>query len=395
MLVGDKPNRPPASPFGRLGLCARAIWAAEYFARAGERSTIALEAELARWTPKGERLLIAMRKEVMGMMKPTTKKILLGAPAVALSAALACTMVACGGGGGEQGESGGDAAASKSAYESQKIEVEGFTVESLADGTYYRGEFYGQDGFWLRVRITNTSDKPLDRFSFTTNAAPGNLEPGDSIFNTFTAYVEEIETPPAELCKDAQTEGNPTIAPGESVEWVYFWVVDNNYYGPITVEFENDVSGGTNPSVMHFDTTGCETDEYKAVKEKADEIKALGGVDFETYSAKAADGWTLTEMDEKHSEAEFSLDGTDDAHVDVYTASKDPMGEAKLAQNNMGGGEIDEVEINGVTWTRFVASHGATYLYAEASNGTTVSVYANSNLTWEDALPMFEMVTLK
>lgn len=293
------------------------------------------------------------------------------------------------------GRIGGDAAASTSAYESQKIEVEGFTVESLADGTYYRGEFYGQDGFWLRVRITNTSDKPLDRFSFTTNAAPGNLEPGDSIFNTFTAYVEEIETPPAELCKDAQTEGNPTIAPGESVEWVYFWVVDNNYYGPITVEFENDVSGGTNPSVMHFDTTGCETDEYKAVKEKADEIKALGGVDFETYSAKAADGWTLTEMDEKHSNAEFSLDAVDDGHVDVYTASKDPMSEAKLAQNNMGGGEIDEVEINGVTWTRFIASHGATYLYAEASNGTTVSIYANSNLTWEDALPMFEMVTLK
>ena len=135
------------------------------------------------------------------MMKPMTKKILLGAPAVALSAALACTMVACGGGGGEQGESGGDAAASKSAYESQKIEVEGFTVESLADGTYYRGEFYGQDGFWLRVRITNTSDKPLDRFSFTTNAAPGNLEPGDSVFNTFTAYAEEIETPPAGFAK--------------------------------------------------------------------------------------------------------------------------------------------------------------------------------------------------
>ena len=57
------------------------------------------------------------------------------------------------------------------------------------------------------------------------------------------------------------------------------------------------------------------------------------------------------------------------------------MSEAKLAQNNMGGGEIDEVEINGVTWTRFVATHGATYLYAEASNGTTVSIYANSNLT--------------
>lgn len=37
-----------ASPFSRLGLCALTIWAAEYFARAGERSTIALKAELAR-----------------------------------------------------------------------------------------------------------------------------------------------------------------------------------------------------------------------------------------------------------------------------------------------------------------------------------------------------------
>lgn len=46
----DKPSiqKITASPFGRLGLCALTIWAAEYFARAGERSTIALKAELAR-----------------------------------------------------------------------------------------------------------------------------------------------------------------------------------------------------------------------------------------------------------------------------------------------------------------------------------------------------------
>lgn len=37
-----------ASSFSRLGLCALTIWAAEYFARAGERSTIALKAELAQ-----------------------------------------------------------------------------------------------------------------------------------------------------------------------------------------------------------------------------------------------------------------------------------------------------------------------------------------------------------
>lgn len=36
-----------ASSFSRLGLCALTIWAAEYFARAGERSTIVLKAELA------------------------------------------------------------------------------------------------------------------------------------------------------------------------------------------------------------------------------------------------------------------------------------------------------------------------------------------------------------
>lgn len=103
----DKPApKNTASSFSRLGPCALTIWAAEHFARAGERSTIVLKAELARWMPKGERLLIVMRKEVMGMMKPMTKKILLSAPAVALSAALACTMVACGGGGGEQGDDG-------------------------------------------------------------------------------------------------------------------------------------------------------------------------------------------------------------------------------------------------------------------------------------------------
>ncbi len=37
-----------ASSFSRLGPCALTIWAAEHFARAGERSTIVLKAELAR-----------------------------------------------------------------------------------------------------------------------------------------------------------------------------------------------------------------------------------------------------------------------------------------------------------------------------------------------------------
>lgn len=71
------------------------------------------------------------------MMKPITKKVLFGLPAVVLTAALACTMVGCGGGStdGTQGESGGEAPAEHKAYESQKVEVMGFMIESLADGT--------------------------------------------------------------------------------------------------------------------------------------------------------------------------------------------------------------------------------------------------------------------
>ena len=71
------------------------------------------------------------------MMKPVVKKVMMGVPAVALSAALACTMAGCGGTEGGQGGSGDGTAATQAAYQSQSIDVEGFTVESLADGTYY------------------------------------------------------------------------------------------------------------------------------------------------------------------------------------------------------------------------------------------------------------------
>ena len=39
----------------------------------------------------------AMRKGVMKMMRPMMRKVAFGVPAVALSAALACTMAGCGG----------------------------------------------------------------------------------------------------------------------------------------------------------------------------------------------------------------------------------------------------------------------------------------------------------
>ena len=58
------------------------------------------------------------------MMKPVVKKVMMGVPAVALSAALACTMAGCGGTEGGQGGSGDGTAATQAAYQSQSIDVE-------------------------------------------------------------------------------------------------------------------------------------------------------------------------------------------------------------------------------------------------------------------------------
>ena len=182
-----------ASSFSRLGLCALTIWAAEHFARAGERSTIVLKAELARWTPKGERLLIAMRKEVMGMMKPMTKKLLLGIPTVTLSAVLACTVAGCGGN-APSGSGGSAPVQEKSkkakAYESQTVEVAGITYESVAHGTFYRGDAKKQDGFYLHIKITNNNTKNRTFSSFKrVHAAQGDLEAGDPLFTSGKAAV--------------------------------------------------------------------------------------------------------------------------------------------------------------------------------------------------------------
>ena len=179
------------------------------------------------------------------MVKPVVKKVMMGVPAVALSAALACTMAGCGGTEGGQGGSGDGTAATQAAYQSQSIDVEGFTVESLADGTYYRGDVYKADGFWLRVKITNNNDKAMKRFSFITTGAPGGYEAGDPVFDSHDTLSYDIKNPPAELCEGAETDGDPVIEPGESIEWVYFWTTKDNYYGPITVQFDKNATGGT------------------------------------------------------------------------------------------------------------------------------------------------------
>ena len=331
------------------------------------------------------------------MVKPVVKKVMMGVPAVALSAALACAMVGCGGTEGDQGGSGDGTAATQAAYQSQSIDVEGFTVESLADGTYYRGDVYKADGFWLRVKITNNNDKPMKRFSFITTGAPGapgGYEAGDPVFDSHDTLSYDIKTPPAELCEGAETDGDPEIGPGESIEWVYFWTTKDNYYGPITVQFDKNATGGTDPRTMRFDTTGKESDGYKAAVEAAEAIKALGGVDYAAYNVKAADGWALVETKEKSSDATFNPEGST-KRFSTSTCSRAPQKEAEALQGNFGGkGEIDEVDINGATWTRYTQT-GTYYMFTVAPCGTTVRMFIDSGITWEDAMPMMQNVTLK
>ena len=119
-------------------------------------------------------------------MRPMTKKLLLGIPTVTLSAVLACTVAGCGGSApsGSVGSSGGSApvqekAGKPKAYESQTVEVAGITYESVAHGTFYRGDAKKQDGFYLHIKITNNNTKNRTFSFFNVHAAQGDLEAGD------------------------------------------------------------------------------------------------------------------------------------------------------------------------------------------------------------------------
>ena len=244
------------------------------------------------------------------------------------------------------------------------------------------------------MKITNNNDKAMKRFSFITTGAPGGYEAGDPVFDSHDTLSYDIKNPPAELCEGAETDGDPVIEPGESIEWVYFWTTKDNYYGPITVQFDKNATGGTDPRTMRFDTTGKESDGYKAAVEAAEAIKAQGGVDYAAYSVKAADGWSLVETKEKSSDATFNPEGST-KRFSTSTCSRAPQKEAEALQGNFGGkGEIDEVDINGATWTRYTQT-GTYYMFTVAPCGTTVRMFIDSGITWEDAMPMMQNVTLK
>ena len=236
------------------------------------------------------------------MVNPITKKVLAGVPTVALSAMLACTMVGCGGSGATDAAQSGSSSAAASAqpaYQSQSVEIDGNTFESVADGTFYAGDKAKKDGFYLRLKITNNGDKPLKFTGFSVKAAQGELEAGDEIFRSSKAAVLEYTTNdiPEALYEGAKYGNDrPDIPAGESVEFVYFWVPKAPYYGPITVNIDSQYKVGQNPAVMRFDTTGTETEEYKAIAAEAGDSKAAEsttGVDCASFKIEATEGFVL------------------------------------------------------------------------------------------------------
>ena len=135
-------------------------------------------------------------KGAVRMMKPMTKKLLLGIPTVTLSAVLACTLAGCGGSApsGSAGSSGGSAPVQEKtekpkAYESQTVEAAGIVYESVAHGTFYRGDAKKRDGFYLHIEITNNNTKNRTFDSFNVHAAQGDLEAGDPLFTSGKAAV--------------------------------------------------------------------------------------------------------------------------------------------------------------------------------------------------------------
>ena len=317
------------------------------------------------------------------MMNPIAKKVLVGVPTVALSAMLACTMVGCGGGSATDSAQSGStsaAASAQHAYQSQSVEIDGNTFESVADGT----------------------DKPLKFTGFSVKAAQGELEPGDEIFRSSKAAVLEYTTNDIpEALYDGAKYGNdrPDIPAGESVEFVYFWVPKAPYYGPITVNIDSQYKVGQNPAVMRFDTTGTETEEYKAITVDAGDDKAAEsttGVDCASFKIEATEGFVLDSGSASEQKARFYKEGTDSSFkVDVFPRS--PEEEIASLQKTYEGKDIatDQVDIKGTTWLRLKAPDNTYSMFASAPNGKTVRVQIHRKLNWDDAMPMLESLTLK
>ena len=338
-------------------------------------------------------------------MKPMTKKLLLGIHTVTLSAVLACTVAGCGCSApiGSAGSSDVSVPAREKpkTYDSQTVEVAGITYESVAHGTFYRGDAKLQDGFYLHVKITNNNAKNRTFDFFNVHAAQGDLEAGDPLFTSGKAAVLDYvaSEAPDDLHKGIDLSERPDIGPGETVEYVYFWAPKTAYYGPISVEFVDANAPAKNHEAMHFDTTGCDTKEFKAAGGVADSGDAanMTGIDCASYSIEAADGYTLDSSNEEHEKADFFHDETGGRlHISIFPRS--PEEEVASLEQVYEGMETatDQVEYNGITWQRCTGQNNNLTLFATApATGETVRVSIGWKIDWDAAAPMMEALKLK
>ena len=233
------------------------------------------------------------------------------------------------------------------------------------------------------------------------HAAQGDLEAGDPLFTSGKAAVLDYvaSEAPDELHEGIDLSERPDIGPGETVEYVYFWAPKTAYYGPITVEFVDAYAPAKNHEAMHFDTTGCETKEFKAAGGVADsgEKADLTGIDCASYSVEAADGYTLDSSNEEHEKADFFHDETGGRlHISIFPRS--PEEEVASLEQVFEGKETttDQVEYNGITWLRFTGPDNGHTLFATApATGDTVRVSIGWKIDWDAAVPMMEALKLK
>ena len=135
---------------------------------------------------------------------------------------------------GGQGGSDSNAPAGQTANGVQTAEVAGFTIESVGDGSYYRGAAERQDGFWLRVKITNNNESAKTPSAFSARAAVGTFDAGDAVFDASgdQRLNADTKTQAVELGEGAQMDANAKIEPGQSVEFIYFWTTKDNLLRP-------------------------------------------------------------------------------------------------------------------------------------------------------------------
>ncbi len=338
------------------------------------------------------------------MMKPVTRKLLLGIPTVTLSAVLACTLAGCGDN-APSGSGGSAPVQEKSkkaeAYESQTVEVAGITYESVAHGTFYRGDAKLQDGFYLHIKITNNNTKNRTFSSFNVHAAQGDLEAGDPLVTSGKGAVLDLVAcvDHVDLHEGIDLSERPDIGPGETVEYVYFWAPKTAYYGPITVEFVDAYFRAKNHVVFDLDTSGCETMVFKAAGGVADsgDAASITGIDCASYSIEAADGYTLDSSDEEREKASFFHDETG-GRLNISIFLRSPEEEVASLEQVYEGKETttDQVEYNGITWLRFTGpDNGHTLFQTAPATGETGRVSSCWKIYWDAAVPMLEALKLK